>query len=97
MGRGLSLGSGTFRVIVLRYEGVRKVLGQLKSCRRGNILDEPERYGATVATVRALSVRPARDRSYMVNVDGLRMTTRGEVRVSVSGQVKLIVGRTDSS
>ena len=97
LGRGLSLGSGTFRVIVLRYEGIRKVLRQLKSCRRGNILDEPERYGATVATVRTFSVRPVKRRPYMVNVDGLRMTTRGEVRLSVSGQVKLIVGGTDSS
>ena len=92
LGRGLSLGSGTFRVIVLRYRGMRQVVGQIRACRRGKILDDPERYGATVTTVRTLTVRPVKRRPYMVNVDGLRMITRGEVRVSVSGQVKLIAG-----
>ncbi len=46
-----------------------------------------------VRTVRRLTVRPTEARPYMVNVDGGRMLTRGEVRISVSGQVWLITGR----
>ena len=96
LGRGLSLGSGTFRVIVLRYKGIREVLGQIRACRRGKILDEPEKYGATVTTVRSLTVTPVKQYPYMVNVDGLRMMTQEEVRVSIAGKVKLIAGRTES-
>ena len=92
LGRGLRLGSGSFRVIALRYRGLRQALRQIKAARRGTILDEPERYGAVVRTVRRLTVRPTEARPYMVNVDGGRMLTRGEARISVSGQVWLISG-----
>jgi hypothetical protein len=67
----------------------------MNACRRGVILDEPDRYDAVVRTVRTLEVRPAKPRPAMVNVDGLRMVTRGAVRVTVSGAVKLISGRRD--
>ena len=93
LGRGLRLGSGSFRVVVLRYRGLRQALRQIRAARRGTILDEPKRYGAVVKTVRRLIVQPTEARPYMVNVDGGRMLTRGEVRISVSGQVWLISGR----
>jgi hypothetical protein len=92
LGRGLPLGSGSFRVIALHYRGLRQALRQIRAARRGTILDEPESYGAVVRTVRRLTVWPTKARPYMVNVDGLRMLTRGEVRISVSGQVWLIAG-----
>ncbi|MFQ5859754.1 MAG: hypothetical protein ACE5LU_29515 [Anaerolineae bacterium] len=93
VGRGLPLGSGSFRVIALRYRGLRQGLRQIRAAWRGTILDEPERYGAVVGTVRRLAVRPTEARPYMINVDGGRMLTRGEVRISVSGKVWLIGGR----
>ncbi len=93
LGRGLSLGGGSFRVIALRYEGLRAALRQMKAARSGAILDDPESYGAVVRTVRGLTVQPTEERQYMVNVDGGRMLTRGEVRFSVCGQVALISGR----
>ena len=92
LGRGLRLGSGSFRVIALRYRGLRQALGQIKTARRGTILDGPERYGAVVRTIRRLTVRPTEARPYMVSVDGGGMLTRGEARISVSGQVWLISG-----
>jgi len=93
LGRGLPLGSGSFRVIALRYRGLRQALRQMRAAWRGTILEEPESYGAVVRTVRRLTVRPTEARRYMVNVDGGRMPTRGEVRISVSGQVALVSGR----
>jgi len=93
LGRGLPLGSGSFRVIALRYRGLRQALRQIWAARRGTILDEPESYGAVVRTVRHLTVRPTEARPYMVNVDGGRMLTRGEVRIAVSGQVWVITAR----
>ena len=93
LGRGLPLGSGSFRVIALHYRGVRQALRQIRAARRGTILDEPDSYGAIVRTVRRFTVRPTEAHRYMVNVDGGRMLTRGEVRVSVSGEVQLISGR----
>jgi diacylglycerol kinase family enzyme len=92
LGRGLPLGSESFRVIALCYRGLRQALRQIKAARRGTLLDEPESYGAVVRTVRRLTVRPSEARPYMVNVDGGRMLTRGEVCISVSGQVWLIRG-----
>jgi hypothetical protein len=93
LGRGLPLGSGSFRVIALPYRGFRQALRQMKAAQLGTILDEPERYSAIVRTVSQLSARPTKALPYMINVDGGSMLTRGEVRVSVSGQVRLISGR----
>ncbi len=92
LGRGLRLGSGSFRVVALRYRGLRQALRQIRAARRGTILDEPESYAAVVRTVRRLIVQPTEARPYMVNVDGGRMLTRGKACVSVSGQVWLIRG-----
>jgi diacylglycerol kinase family enzyme len=92
LGRDLSLSSGTFRVIALRYQGMRQALRQLIACRRATILDQPERYGAIVQTVSTLEVHPAGQRPFMVNVDGLRMIAQGPVHVWVAGQVKLVAG-----
>jgi diacylglycerol kinase family enzyme len=93
LGRGLPLKGGSFRLIALRYRGLRQALRQIMAARRGTILEKPEGYGALVRTVRRLTVRPTEARPYMVNVDGGRMVTRGEVRIWVSGQVSLISGR----
>jgi diacylglycerol kinase family enzyme len=95
LGRGLALGSGSFRVVAIPYRGARQALKQIVASRTGAILDRPERYGALVRTVRSLVVRPTEPRAAMVNVDGLRMMTRGEVRVSVSGRIRLVAGRLD--
>lgn len=97
LGRGLSLGSGAFRTILLRYRGVRYLPGLLKACKRGHLLDDPERYGAIARTVRRLTVRPTDSRPYAVNVDGLRMSARGELSVSVSGRVMLVAGPATTS
>lgn len=93
LGRGLPLGSGSFRVIALPYRGFRRALRQMKAAQDGTILDEPESYGAIVRTVRHLTARPTKALPYMINVDGGQMLTRGEVRVTVSGQVRLVSGR----
>jgi hypothetical protein len=92
LGRGLSLGSGTFRVILLRYKGVRRLPGLLRACKGGHLLEDPAKHGAVVKTVQSLIVRPTDSRPYAVNVDGLRMTAKGELSVSVSGSVRLVAG-----
>lgn len=92
LGRGVSLGGGDFRVVALRYQGVRQMLRQVRAARSGRLIEQPEQYGAVVRTVRSLEVAPVRLYPYMVNVDGLRMITRGHVHVSVSGRVILIAG-----
>jgi hypothetical protein len=93
LGRGLPLGSGSFRVIALPYRGLRRGLRQMKAAKLGTILDEPERHGAIVMTVRSFTAQPIKAIPYMINVDGGQMRTRGKVHVSVSGQVRLISGR----
>jgi hypothetical protein len=94
LGRGLSLSSGTFRVVALPYRGVRSVLRQVNACRTGAVLDDPGAYVAVVEDVRTLRARPVRPGPLsMVNVDGLPMMTCGTVRVSVSGRIKLVAGK----
>jgi diacylglycerol kinase family enzyme len=91
LGRGLPLGSGAFRVIALPYLGLRPMLRQIVACRTGRIIDDPERFGALVRTVRTLRVQPLGDqREAMVNVDGLKLLTRGDVTVTVAGQARLV-------
>jgi hypothetical protein len=103
LGRGLAFGSGTFRVVALRYQGLRRAIAQLQACRSGAVLDDPLSYGAIVRETRSLAARPAPaagwasrpGRPIMVNVDGLKMPARGEVRFSVSGDVRLVLGQED--
>jgi len=92
LGRGLPLGSGSFRVIALPYRGLFRALRLMMAAKRGTILDEPEGHGAIVRTVRRFTAQPTKAFPYTVNVDGGQMRTRGKVRVSVSGQVQLISG-----
>jgi diacylglycerol kinase family enzyme/thymidylate kinase len=94
LGRGLSMSSGSFRVVALRYRGLRTVIRQFAACRTAAVLDDPDAHAAVVADVHSLVARPTRPSPrYMVNVDGLRMMTKGTVRVSVSGRVRLVEGR----
>jgi diacylglycerol kinase family enzyme len=94
LGRGLDLASGTFRVIALRYLGPREAGRQAVACKTAAVLDDPERYGAVVRTVRTLAVRPERpDHEQLVNVDGLKLFARGTVSVSVGSRVALVPGR----
>lgn len=93
LGRGLALGSGTFRVVVLRYRGLVQALRQVAACRDASILSAPDRYDAIIRTVRHLTVRPLKPLPTMVNVDSLRLPTRGTVCVSISGTVQVIAGK----
>lgn len=92
LGQGLSLGSGSFRVIAMRYQGLPQALRQILAARRGAILREPERYGCIIRTVGSLRVQPRGARPYAVNVDGGAMVARGEVSISVSGKIWLLSG-----
>ncbi len=94
LGRGLPLGSGSFRVVAIRYRGLRMMLRQIAACRTAALLDAPAAFGAIVREVRTMQAQPVgTSRPYMVNVDGLRLITRGAVRVSVSGLVHLVSAR----
>ena len=93
LGRGLPLTSGSFRVVVLRYEGVRAMLRQITACRTATLLDHPAAYGAIVRDVQTLMAEPAGPpRPVMVNVDGLRLITGGSIRFSIAGRVRLVDG-----
>ncbi len=91
LGRGMPLSSGAFRVVVLRYVGIRAMVRQIKACRTAALLDRPDEHGAIVRDVRSLSTEPTGPSSpVMVNVDGLRLITQGAARFSVSGRVRLV-------
>jgi hypothetical protein len=94
LGRGLALDSGSFRVIALPYRGPGETLRQAVACKTAAVLEDPERYGAVVRTVRRLEVRSERpDHELMVNVDGLKQLARGNVTISVEGRIALVPGR----
>lgn len=93
LGQRLALGSGSFRVILLRYRGLRQAISQIIACRNAAILSEPDRYNAIVRTVTRVSVHPVRALPYMVNVDSLKLPTAGTVEVTVGDRVQVIAGR----
>ena len=91
LGKGMPLGSGKFRAVVLHHRGVRSMLRQVMGSRTGRLLDDPASYDATVRDVTSLMARPTEPGpAYMVNIDGLRMMTRGTLRTTVAGRVALI-------
>ncbi len=99
LGRGMSFSSDTFRVVALRDVGLLRGLRQLAAAKSGRILDEPERHACLIRQVRTFVARPQNQTAkrvttppVMVNVDGLQMISRGDVRFSLSGSVELIAG-----
>jgi len=93
LGRGLDLSSGTFRVVALRYRGLRQVLRQINACRTATVLERPRDFEAVVREIEALAAAPIRPcRPYMVNVDGLQMMTSSTVQVVLSGSINLVSG-----
>jgi diacylglycerol kinase family enzyme len=90
LGRGHALDSGRFRVVGLRYDGLRMILRQVAACRTAALLERPEEYAAVVLEAESLTAVPDGDAPQMVNVDGLRLITRGPVRIGISGRVTLI-------
>jgi diacylglycerol kinase family enzyme len=92
LGRGLPLGSGSFRVIAMRYLGLRQAVRQILAARKGDILANPERYGCIVRTVNSLRIKPQNAIPYAVNVDGGRVISYGDVSISVSGKIWLLSG-----
>jgi diacylglycerol kinase family enzyme/thymidylate kinase len=98
LGRGLALGSGSFRIIALPYRGPGETLRQAVACKTAAVLEDPERFGAVVRTVRRLDVRSAQpEYESMVNIDGLKQLVRGDVTLSVEGRIALVPGRPRSA
>jgi hypothetical protein len=94
LGRGLRLSSQSFRVIALRYRGLRWALRQINACRTGAVLDRPDDFDAVVRNAATLVAVPhGRSHRYSVNVDGLGMSTLGTVQIDVSGRITLVAGR----
>ena len=92
LGRGLPLGSGSFRVIAMRYLGIWQAVKQILAARKGAILTNPERYGCIIRTVDSLWIKQQNIIPYAVNVDGSRMVSYGDVSISVSGKIWLLSG-----
>ncbi|MFQ5425728.1 MAG: diacylglycerol kinase family protein [Gaiellales bacterium] len=98
LGRGLDLASGTFRVIALPYLGPRQTVRQALACKSAAVLEDPAKYGAIVRDVSRLRVQAeSSDYEQLVNVDGLKLLTRGPVRVSVGSRIALVPGRPDDA
>lgn len=98
LGRGVALGNGSFRVVALHHRGVRAMLRQVGASRTGALLDDPGRYDAVVREVGTLEARPiGRATPFMVNVDGLRLETRGTVHIRVSGRTSLVDAGEDAA
>lgn len=94
LGRGVDLASGRFRVIALRYLGLRETARQALACKTAAVLDDPGSYGAIVRTVQSLTVVPETpEYEQLVNVDGLKLFARGRVHVSVGSRIALVPGR----
>ena len=93
LGGGVSFGSGRFRVIALRYRGLRAAFRQIDACRTGAVLERPQDFDAVVGDAGLFEATPhGRPAGHLVNVDGLRMPTHGRVRIKPSGRIMLVAG-----
>ncbi len=90
------LGSGHFHLFSLRDRGLRRLLGQARATRSGQVMEDPGRWGMESYTITdRLELRPDGDAPFPLNVDGATLVCRGAAFVRRVGQVRLLAGPDD--
>jgi len=92
LARGISLDSGSFRVILLRDLGLLNTFSQMICGLKEELEDRKEELGVEILETETLAIVPERPKEYMVNVDGLLVRTKGKINYRVSDRIKLITG-----
>ena len=92
LARGTPLGSGYFRVVLLKDLGLFSTYSQMLHVLKGEIEDSEEESGVEMLDAETLAIAPEKSKEYMVNVDGALVRTSREINYRISDRIKLITG-----
>jgi len=92
LARGISLGSGSFRAILLRDLGLLNTARQMISGLKEELEGRKEELGVEMLETETLEIAPESSKEYMVNVDGLLVKTKGKINYGISDRIRLITG-----
>jgi len=96
LARNVPLGSGDFYLFALKDIGLFKLPGQFKHTWNAAVLDNPEEWGFEPYCIKkSLSLKPADDNSFNVNVDGSTMKCQKSVDFQICNQINLFSNSTN--
>lgn len=90
--KGMSLGDGSFKVILLEDLGVLKTYQQFIHIWKGDFEKFKKRLGIMIFTAKKLTITPQMPFKYMINIDGSLAKTQKAIRYKISDRIKLITG-----
>lgn len=90
--KGMPLGNGNFKVILLKDLGILKTYQQMIHIWKGDLEKFKEKLGAQILNAKKLTIAPQKPFEYMVNIDGLLARTQKTIHYKISDSIKLITG-----
>jgi len=90
--KGMPLGNGDFKVILLEDLGILKTYQQMIHIWKGDLEKFKEKLGGQILNAKKLTITPQKPFEYMVNVDGLLARTQKTIHYKISDSIKLITG-----
>lgn len=90
--KGMPLGNGNFKVILLKDLGILKTYQQMIHIWKGDLEKFKEKLGAQILNAKKLTIAPQKPFEYMVNIDGLLARTQKTIHYKISDNIKLITG-----
>ncbi|MBA7641331.1 hypothetical protein ES703_49008 [subsurface metagenome] len=90
--KGMPLGNGDFKVILLEDLGILKTYQQIIHIWKGDLEKFKEKLGVQILNAKKLTIAPQKPFEYMVNVDGLLVRTQKTIHYKISDSIKLITG-----
>ena len=89
--RSVPLGSGDFYLFTLKDLGLLRIFGQMKRAWNASILEDPQRWGFESFCIKErLTLKPDRDDSFPVNVDGSTLLCRDSASFEIVDQIRLL-------
>lgn len=90
LAREMPLGSGYFKVILLKDLGLFNTCSQMTHAWKGDLEDYKEKLDVEIMKTESLTIIPENPDEYMVNVDGLLVKTKEQINYRISDRIKLI-------
>jgi diacylglycerol kinase family enzyme len=90
LAREMPLGSGYFKVILLKDFGFLNTCRQIKHTWQGDLKNYEEKLGVEMLKTKSLTIKPEKSIEYLVNNDGLLVKTKEQINYRISDSIKLI-------
>jgi len=92
LAKGIPLKSGYFITVTMRDLGLFTSVKQLIHIGKGDIFNYSKKLGTESFKLKNLKIIPDNSKPYMVNIDGLPVYAKGNIKYRISDTVNLITG-----